>query len=123
MLKILIVDDSEIIRNLLLEYFEEKGYYADYAEDGLEGLEKALNGDFHIIFCDIHMPKRNGYVVLKEVLAQKPYTRFVMTDSLPDELADLAQEEGAHCILTKPFDLDEVDAIIDEITVRTKVSK
>ena len=120
MINILIIDDSEIIRSLLKDYFEEKKYTVETASDGKIGLEKALAEDYTVIFCDIHMPKKNGYKVLKAVLEKKPHTKFIMTDSLPDELAEMAEKEGAYCVLTKPFDLDEVDETIDRIVATSK---
>jgi len=108
MIKILIIDDSAVIRDLLHEYLTDLGYDVDLARDGQEGINKALAGDYRVAFCDIHMPKKNGYQVFHEVSAEKPGLLFVMTDSLPGPLAEMAQKEGAHQCLTKPFDLEQV---------------
>ncbi len=121
MTKILIIDDSEVIRHLLQEYLIDIGYDVDMAVNGLDGIEKALAQDYRIIFCDIHMPKRNGYQVFKEVSAKKPGTAFVMTDSLPDHLAEMAEKAGACRTLTKPFDLNEVKATIEGILSSIRV--
>ncbi|HKK21287.1 MAG TPA: response regulator [candidate division Zixibacteria bacterium] len=121
MTKILIIDDSEVIRDLLQEYLIDIGYDVDLAVNGLDGIEKALQGNYRIIFCDIHMPKRNGYQVFTEVSARKPASSFVMTDSLPDHLAEMAEKAGACRTLTKPFDLNEVKATIESILSGTKV--
>ena len=106
MSKILIIDDSEVIRNLLEEYLTDLGHTVEFAVNGQEGIDKALADDYHIIFCDVHMPRKNGYIVFKEVTKANPNQIFIMTDSLPDSLAEKAHNEGAWCILTKPFDLD-----------------
>ena len=106
MAKILVIDDSEIIRNLLSEYLQEIGHEVDLATDGLEGIQKALTEEYAVIFSDIHMPKRNGYQVFTEVMEAKPGSKFIMTDSMPDVLAKLALEEGAVTCLIKPFDLE-----------------
>ncbi|MDH3890849.1 MAG: response regulator [candidate division Zixibacteria bacterium] len=115
MARILIVDDSEVIRELLTEYLSEQGHQVDSAVDGQYGIEQALDGDFDIILCDLHMPRKNGYQVFTEVTAARPSSRFIMTDSLPDELARLAQEAGAYGCLTKPFDLEEVTRTVEEV--------
>ena len=114
-MKILIVDDSEIIRNLLEEYLTELGHQVEFAVDGQEGVDKALIENYNIIFCDIHMPRKNGYLVFKEIREAKKEQIFIMTDSLPDSLADQAEKEGAWCVLTKPFDLDEINNILNSI--------
>jgi len=49
------------------------------------------------------------------VAAQKPDLPFVMTDSLPDKLAEMAQLSGAYCCLRKPFDLSEVREMLEKI--------
>lgn len=108
MIKILIIDDSAVIRDLLHEYLTDLGYDVDLARDGQEGINKALAGDYRVAFCDIHMPKKNGYQVFREVSAEKPGLLFIMTDSLPGPLAEMAQKEGAHRCLIKPFDLEQV---------------
>ena len=63
MINILIIDDSEIIRNLLYDFLSENGYGVVTASDGDEGIKKGTLGDYDIIFCDVHMPKKNGYQV------------------------------------------------------------
>ncbi len=115
MAKILIIDDSAIIQNLLREYLTDLGHVVSQARDGQEGIEKALASDYAAVFCDIHMPKKNGYQVYHEVSARKPELVFIMTDSLPDQLAEMAQKEGAHRCLTKPFDLEQVKETLQEI--------
>lgn len=122
MSKILVIDDSLIIRNLLSEILSDLGFEVDLAIDGQEGIDKALNYEYKIIFCDIHMPKKNGYQVYMEVSNKKQDSLFIMTDSLPDELAEMAKKAGACYCLTKPFALEEVRDTINKIltTVKSK---
>ena len=120
MIDILIVDDSSVIRDLLQEYLLDYGYNVDLAFDGADGIEKALDKDYKIIFCDIHMPRKNGYQVFQTVSAKKPESVFIMTDSLPDQLAQMAQDAGAHCCLQKPFNLDEVRELVEKLTKTVK---
>ena len=115
MLNILVVDDSEVIRRLLNDYLTELGHRVDLAFDGQEGIDRALESEYHLIICDIHMPRKNGYQVYTEVSESKPETAFIMTDSLPDELAELAQKAGACCCLKKPFDLIEVRETVEQV--------
>jgi len=119
-LSILIVDDSKIIRDLLSDYLREMGHRVDLAVDGQEGIEKALAGEFEVVFCDLHMPRRNGYQVFREVSRAKPNITFIMTDSLPDQLAVTAAAAGACYCLTKPFDLDQVCRTLDSVLAEGK---
>jgi CheY-like chemotaxis protein len=122
MLKILVVDDSGVIRRLLSDYLTELGHHVDLAIDGQEGIDRALETDYQLIICDIHMPQKNGYQVFCEVSQKKSETVFVMTDSLPDELADMAQRAGACCCLKKPFDLIEVRETVEKLASAIETS-
>ncbi len=122
MANILIVDDSKIIRDLLSEYLMDQGHRVDEAVDGQDGIDKALSGDYAVVFCDIHMPKKNGYQVFTEVSTVKPELRFIMTDSLPDELARMAEAAGACSCLTKPFDLDGVFETLKQVLSTAKTT-
>ena len=115
MTRILVIDDSDVIRRLLGDYLTDLGYRVDFACDGQEGIEKALEDDYRLVFCDIHMPRKNGYEVYTAVSAVKPDLPFIMTDSLPDQLAEMAQRSGANRCLKKPFDLKEVRQVTEEI--------
>lgn len=115
MIRILVIDDSDVIRRLLGEYLTDLGYRVDFASDGSEGIDKALREDYQLVFCDVHMPKKNGYEVYTAVSASRPDLPFIMTDSLPDRLAEMAQNSGAACCLRKPFDLTEVRQIVEKM--------
>ena len=65
--KILIIDDSAVIRDLLTEFLSESGHLVDSAVDGVEGLQKAASGDYDLCICDVHLPKMNGYQLLMEL--------------------------------------------------------
>lgn len=118
--RILIIDDSQVIRSLLEDYLTDLGYEVDLAFDGADGIEKALKGDYAVAFCDIHMPRKNGYQVYTEVSSAKPEMAFIMTDSLPDELAEMAEKAGAHCCLTKPFDLEQIKSTLAAVLPAVK---
>lgn len=121
MADILIVDDSQLIRNLLTEYLSEKGFTTDTAIDGQQGIEKALTGKYRLVICDIHMPRKNGYEVFTTVRREFPSLNFIMTDSLPDHLAEQAQSEGAIGCLQKPFDLNELLRIVEKLLTPSSV--
>jgi len=65
--KILIVDDNEGLKNVLIDKFNYCGFEAIGAEDGQVGLEKALELHPDIILLDVVMPKMGGMEVLKEL--------------------------------------------------------
>ena len=122
MANILIVDDSEFIRNLLTDFLTDLGHTVDCAVDGQEGIDKALSNEYAVVICDVHMPKKNGFLVFTEISAKKPGIQFVMTDSLPGDLATQAQAAGVQHLLAKPFDLDQLQETLGRVLRPVKES-
>ena len=115
MARILIIDDSAVMRNLMSDFLSDAGHLVDLAEDGDVGLRKALENDYDICICDMHMPKLNGYDVLTAIMPEKPNMHLVFTDSLPDHLSQKVQEAGDFVALRKPFELEQLRQILDEM--------
>ncbi|MCD6248742.1 MAG: response regulator [candidate division Zixibacteria bacterium] len=114
MAKILIVDDSKVIRDLLTEFLGELSYQVDSAEDGAKGLKMASDGGYDLCICDVHLPKLNGYQILTELGEARGKMQFIFTDSLPDELADQIRKTTGFACLGKPFDLHQLTEIITQ---------
>ena len=66
-MKILVVDDEELIRNVIKEYLINDSYEVDEADNGLEAIEMAKNNNYDLIVMDIMMPKMDGYQACKEI--------------------------------------------------------
>jgi len=111
--KILIVDDTAVIRDLLRDILVSEGYEVRCAEDGVVALDMLSDDEFDLVFCDIHMPRKNGLQTLEESREVNPNLIWVMTDSLPDHLAVTAQQRGAITCISKPFDIEEVRECLD----------
>lgn len=110
--KILIIDDSPVIREMLMEILTEEGYFVETAEDGEIGSGMALDNDYDLIICDVHMPRMNGLETVRSVIQAKPDSKIILTDSFPDKLAKQARAEGALTCLQKPFDVNELRRLI-----------
>ena len=120
--KILIIDDSPVMRGMLTDILTDDGYDVDSAEDGEQGVEKALAYDYAVIISDVHMPRKNGLETVRDILLEKPYMKIILTDSFPDKLAAAAKAEGALCCLQKPFDVNELREVIRQIQLGEKVT-
>jgi len=108
-LKILVIDDDRGHRKSLSLILGDAGYEVRTAEDGEEGLEKALAEKPQIILCDVRMPKKDGITFLKEYReAEGNALVLVMTAYGSIELATEAMKVGAYDYLPKPFGADEV---------------
>ena len=109
MAKILIIDDERAIRRALREILEFENFHVEEAENGMEGLEKAKNGLFDMIFCDIKMPQMDGMEVLDELNKAKVDTPVIMISGHGNiETAVEAIKKGAFDFIEKPLDLNRI---------------
>ena len=115
-MKILVVDDEELIRNVIKEYLMMENYTVDEAGDGQEAIEKAKNNDYNLIIMDIMMPKMDGYQACKEIKKTKDVP-FIMLSARSEEYDKLIGFDlGIDDYVTKPFSpkelVDRVKAIL-----------
>lgn len=109
MAKILIIDDERAIRRALKEILEFENFQVDEAENGIEGLDKAKNSLYDIIFCDIKMPQMDGMEVLDALNLAKIDTPVIMISGHGNiETAVEAIKKGAFDFIEKPLDLNRI---------------
>jgi DNA-binding NtrC family response regulator len=109
MAKILIIDDERAIRRALREILEFEDFQVDEAENGAEGLEKAKNTLYDIIFCDIKMPQMDGMEVLDGLVQAKVEAPVIMISGHGNiETAVEAIKKGAFDFIEKPLDLNRI---------------
>jgi two-component system nitrogen regulation response regulator NtrX len=107
--KILVIDDEKSIRRALKEILEFEDFEVDEAEDGKEGLEKAKNSFYDVIFCDIKMPKMDGMEVLENLQKEKIESPIIMISGHGNiETAVEAIKKGAFDFIEKPLDLNRI---------------
>lgn len=122
-MKILIIDDEPIIRELLIQIIEEIEHpdiSVFEASDGLEGLEKIKTEKPDVVFIDIMMPKLNGFEVCK-ILQNEPPSwdmKIIMITAKGQIIdKDIAHNLGIHWYITKPFKIDDIINLIKELTI------
>ncbi len=121
-MKVLIVDDEEMIRAVLREYVEFEGGEADEAQDGMEAVKKCREGEYDVILMDIMMPKLDGYSAVKEI-RKFSSTPIIMLSARTEEYDKLfGFEIGTDDYVTKPFSPKEVMARIHAVMRRGKPS-
>ncbi|MGC6525823.1 MAG: sigma-54-dependent transcriptional regulator [Flavobacteriaceae bacterium] len=111
MSKILIIEDEEAIRRVLVKILteENKDYQVSESEDGLAGIELIKASDFDLILCDIKMPKMDGVEVLEAVKKIKPEIPIVMISGHGDlDTAVNTMRLGAYDYISKPPDLNRL---------------
>ena len=126
MQKILIVEDEKAISGVLQSILSDelKDYEFVVAEDGLEGYKNIEKEDFALVISDIKMPKLSGTELLKQALALKPETTFVMISGHADiDTAVDCLKEGAYDFISKPIDINRLITSVKNALDKEKLAK
>jgi two-component system chemotaxis response regulator CheY len=114
--RILVIDDDDAVRSIVAETLRGEGYRVEEARNGAVGLDQLGDVAPDLILLDVVMPVVDGYQFI-ERLRQEPRTVDIpivlisATHGLPDEAKDL----GVKAVLTKPFDMGMLLAIIERL--------
>ncbi len=119
MAKILIVDDSNFLRQLLRRALEEKQYIVVEARDGYDGIEVLKqNHDIKLICCDINMPRLDGLSMCKMVKEMPEYQHIpilIVTTEASAEIKAEGKKIGVLGWVTKPFDAQKLQAAVEQL--------
>lgn len=122
-MKVLIVDDEEMIRGVLKEYVEFEGNEAFEAADGMEAVRLCRDNDYDVILMDVMMPRLDGFSAVKEIKKIKDIP-VIMLSARGEEYDKLfGFEIGVDDYVTKPFSPKEVMARINAVTKRRSAGK
>ncbi len=117
-MKILVVDDEELIRGVIKEYLTLENFIVDEAQDGNEAVEKVKENDYNLIIMDIMMPKKDGYQACKEIKQIKDIP-FIMLSARGEEYDKLIGFDlGIDDYVTKPFSPKELVARVKAVIKR-----
>lgn len=121
--RILVADDEESIRWVLGKALTKQGFQVDLAANGNEALSMFRSNSYDLAVLDIKMPGMTGLELLGRFQEERPEMLVViMTAESTMKNAVEAMKHGAYDYITKPFDLDALDAIIVKASKASKVS-
>ncbi|MEZ5957211.1 MAG: response regulator [Hyphomonadaceae bacterium] len=112
---ILTVDDSRMMREMLLMVLQGAGFNVVQAEDGLDGLEALPRANPDVIITDINMPRMDGYGFIEGVRADERYRAtpiLVLSTESSAEKKGRARSAGATGWIVKPF---QADTLLDVV--------
>ncbi|MDH7500157.1 MAG: sigma-54 dependent transcriptional regulator [candidate division NC10 bacterium] len=122
--KILLVEDKESLRQVLLETLQTEGYAVVEATDGQEAIQRISEERFDLILTDLKLPKKDGLEVLRAAQENSPSAAVVlMTAYGTIEVAVRAMKEGAYDFLCKPIDTDYLLILIERAMERQRLWK
>jgi two-component system, chemotaxis family, chemotaxis protein CheY len=120
MARILAVDDSPSMRQLVKLALASGGHEVNLATDGVEALEAAEQQQFDVVITDVNMPNMDGIALVRELRRRTNY-RFVPLLMLTTESTSERKQEGkaagATGWLVKPFDPDRLLAIVSKVLI------
>ncbi len=118
-IKILIIDDSMIMRKIIKSHLAKIGYLdVIEAPNGKEGLKKLSEEKIDLIFCDWNMPEMNGLQFVQAIKEKETYQNIpiimLTTVTTQDEVL-AALKAGANSYITKPFKPENLKEKIEEV--------
>ena len=121
--QILVVDDDAVTARFIASLLREHGYDVLVAEDGAHALELVDRHELAMVVCDLVMPYRDGYSVLRAIRRNETFHDLpVLLLSMRDREEDIVKglEEGADDYVIKPFNARELLARIRKILNRKR---
>ena len=116
-MRILVVEDEKHLNRIISEAVEDEGYSVDSCYNGVEALEYLECADYDVIILDIMMPKMNGLELVRRLRDRgdsTPVLFLTARDAVADRVEGL--ESGGDYYLTKPFDFQELMAVVRVMT-------
>lgn len=116
-MRILVVEDEKHLNRIISEAVEDEGYSVDSCYNGVEALEYLECADYDVIILDIMMPKMNGLELVRRLRNRgdsTPVLFLTARDAVADRVEGL--ECGGDYYLTKPFDFQELMAVVRVMT-------
>jgi CheY-like chemotaxis protein len=116
--KILLAEDEEVLRMLVVDSLEDEGYEIDEAVDGIEAFEKIQANSYDLVLLDYMMPGMTGLDVIEKtrLLPEKQDLLIMMLTAKSQKSdQDMARKVGADYFLAKPFSPIELINIVAEI--------
>uniref|UniRef100_UPI000B7A0522 response regulator n=1 Tax=Vitreoscilla filiformis TaxID=63 RepID=UPI000B7A0522 len=119
--RVLVIDDSNTIRRSAEIFLKQGGYEVVLAEDGFDALAKVNDLEPNVIFCDILMPRLDGYQTCAIIKRNPRFTKVpVIMLSSKDGVFDKARGRmvGSDDYLTKPFTKDQLLTVVAQFSTR-----
>ncbi len=118
-LNVLIVDDSQTVRQQVAATLRPAGFTVCEAGDGLQGIEKIEAGGIDCVICDVNMPNMNGIEMVQKVKGEERFRSLpivMLTTEGAMELIQQAKKAGASGWIVKPFKPEMLIAAVRKLT-------
>src|SRR5213595_2572409 len=121
-MKALVVDDNHLIRSNVAEALRDDGWEVSEADSAEQAFELLQRDCWSLVFCDVRLSDKNneeGYAVLRRFTEEQPEARIVLMTGHGSAVGALdAVSSGAYDYLMKPFEIEDVQRISQEVRKR-----
>lgn len=122
--RILVIDDDENIRKVLVAILADEGYTVDSVGTGKEALKKTKEQFYNVALIDVRLPDIEGVELLRKFRPTSPKIRKIIITGYPTlQNAVQAVNGGADAYIMKPFDVDKVLKVIQEQLMKQENEK
>jgi len=121
MARILVIDDHYSMRQTIREILEDGGHEVLEAADGQSGIQLQRSQQADLVITDIFMPEKEGLSTIRDLCAEFPGIRTIAMSggnadlTAPESFIALARRFGARATLTKPFQIDELLTVVNQV--------
>ena len=124
MVKILVVDDKEMMRDSLQATLSRAGYEVQVSKSAMDALDRIKQQSFDVILTDLKMPKMNGLQFIDELKCLGTDAQVVMMTAFATiDTAVEAMRKGAYDYIQKPFDADEIVLLLQRVLDHRQLQK
>ncbi len=119
MIKILVIDDDELVKNMISSVLRKNNFEVVSASNGVEGVNVAKKVEPNIVLTDMLMPDKEGVETIIEVKQALPEVKVIAMSGGGQEknmtFLQMAKKVGADCVLQKPFKPSDLVSMIKEM--------
>ncbi len=113
---VLIIDDEDSIRDVLVNFFDELGYHILTARDGRGGVTEFKNNSVDLVITDIVMPREEGIGTIREIRKQSKSVKIIAMTGFVGSYLQEAITLGADDSIGKPFTSEELMSVIERVS-------
>ena len=123
--RVLVVEDEDAIRALLVAALRREPFEVDAAADGAAALQLAREHAYAVIVLDLMMPRVNGFEFLDAFRAalQEARSVIIILTAFDDSMVGRLRSDQVHAIVRKPFDVPQLVAMVREVVMTTPAPK
>ncbi len=117
MATILLVEDDTGVRRVVRRYLKSQGHHVVEAANGTEALTQLKVQTVDLVLTDIDMPEMHGIELIQSVRQEMPEMPIVVMTAVRGAANELEHELGIQCVLTKPFELEDLSNAVRQALV------